>query len=159
MSLKDYATRPHRPCVGIVLMNSEKKVFTGRRVDDPDWHWQMPQGGIDAGETPLQAALRELEEETGTDKADLLAEMPDWVTYDLPPDIADRVWKGRYKGQKQRWFCLRFTGVDTDINIATEHPEFEDWRWMDLQETVEAVIPFKRGIYRQVADAFAHLTV
>ncbi len=149
------ADRPYRPCVGITLMNCTGKVFVARRVDDPEGYWQMPQGGIDKGETAIEAAFRELEEETGTAKAELLLEMADWVDYDLPPGLADKVWKGRYRGQKQRWFCLLFTGQDSDIDINTAHPEFTEWRWMDLQDAVQEVIPFKRDIYRHVADAFA----
>tara|TARA_R110002110_G_scaffold1839_11_gene8233 strand:- start:92 stop:607 length:516 start_codon:yes stop_codon:yes gene_type:complete len=155
MSKPALADRPYRPCVGITLMNRVGEVFVARRVDDPDGYWQMPQGGIDKGETAIEAALRELEEETGTNKAELLLEMADWVGYDLPADLADKVWKGRYRGQKQRWFCLLFTGEDSDIDINTAHPEFVEWRWMDLQEAVQEVIPFKRDIYRHVADAFA----
>lgn len=149
------ADRPYRPCVGITLMNRTGEVFVARRVDDPEGYWQMPQGGIDKGETAIEAAFRELEEETGTAKAELLLEMADWVDYDLPPGLADKVWKGRYRGQKQRWFCLLFTGHDSDIDINTAHPEFTEWRWMDLQDAVQEVIPFKRDIYRHVADAFA----
>ena len=149
------ADRPYRPCVGITLMNRTGEVFVARRVDDPEGYWQMPQGGIDKGETAIEAAFRELEEETGTAKAKLLLEMADWVDYDLPPGLADKVWKGRYRGQKQRWFCLLFTGQDSDIDINTAHPEFTEWRWMDLQDAVQEVIPFKRDIYRHVADAFA----
>ena len=157
MAKTDYESRPYRACVGIVLMNRAGEVFAGQRVDHPEGNWQMPQGGIEAGETPRDAAFRELLEETGTDRAEYLAEVDEWIHYDLPPEIADKIWKGRYRGQKQRWFCLRFTGSDVDIDIVTEHPEFTAWRWMDLQDTVREVIPFKRDIYRRVADAFAHL--
>lgn len=146
---------PYRLGVGIALFNDAGKVFAARRIDTPGEAWQMPQGGIDAGETPRQAALRELEEEIGTARAEILAESRDWLAYDLPEDIRRRVWKGRYRGQKQKWFALRFTGRDSDIDIATRHPEFSDWRWMELTELPGLIVPFKRPLYEGVVAEFA----
>lgn len=148
---------PYRLGVGIVLFNDQGLVFAARRIDTDHDAWQMPQGGIDKGEEPKAAALRELEEETGTAKAEIIAETSDWFSYDLPDDLMGKVWKGKYRGQKQKWFALRFTGSDTDINIATEHPEFCDWTWMPLTELVDRIVPFKRELYRAVAAEFVPL--
>ncbi len=153
MSARD-DPRPYRPCVGLMLINAEGSVFVGNRIDTPGDHWQMPQGGIDAGETPEQAALRELTEEVGTDKAEIVAESADWHAYDLPPALSRRVWKGRYRGQTQKWFALRFLGTDDDIDIDGEHPEFADWQWAPLENLPDLIVPFKRGIYLQVVDEF-----
>ncbi len=148
---------PYRPCVGVVLMNPEGLVFAGQRLDNPDDAWQMPQGGIDPGETPLQAGLRELGEETGIapDLAELVAEAPDWLHYDLPQDLVPRIWKGRFRGQKQKWLLFRFTGGDAQIDIATEHPEFRAWAWMPRAQLQEKIVPFKRDVYTAVFSAFA----
>jgi len=154
-ALLPYDRRPYRDCVGVALFNAEGLVFAGQRVDDEGGHWQMPQGGIDPGEGPRAAAMRELKEEVGTDRARILGEIGHWIHYDLPPPIADRVWKGRYRGQRQRWFALRFTGADEDIVLDGHHPEFAAWRWMPLDALPGAVIPFKRDIYAEVAEAFA----
>lgn len=151
---------PYRPCVGMLLLNSEGKVFVGRRIDaagDGDNIWQMPQGGIDDGESPAEAALRELREEIGTDKAEVLAESSHWLHYDLPSDLVGKIWRGRYRGQKQRWFALRFLGEDSDIDLATAHPEFDAWRWVELEEVPGLVIPFKRDTYRAVVSEFRQL--
>ena len=147
---------PYRPCAGVVLVNADGLVFAGRRIDNPGHAWQMPQGGIDAGETPRQAALRELTEETGV-SPDLIrveAETPDWVTYDLPPELLGKVWQGRYGGQQQKWFLLRFHGTDADIRIDTEHAEFDRWQWMRAADLTAGIVPFKRGVYDQVVAAF-----
>jgi len=150
----DVESRPYRPGVGIVLINGAGKVFAGRRLDTPD-AWQMPQGGIDAGETPRAAALRELAEEIGTDQAEILAESRDWLAYDLPPALAGRVWGGRYRGQRQKWFAMRFTGRDADIRIdAAATPEFDAWRWMTPEALIAAIVPFKRALYAAVIDEF-----
>ncbi len=148
---------PYRPCVGLVLMNRAGLVFAGQRLDNPGDAWQMPQGGIDAGETPLEAALRELGEETGVAPAsvELLAETADWLTYDLPFELVPRVWKGRFRGQKQRWFLLRFLGADNEVDIARPHPEFSAWAWMEPADLVARIVPFKRHIYTEVFEAFA----
>ncbi|MGE4220711.1 MAG: RNA pyrophosphohydrolase [Alphaproteobacteria bacterium] len=155
---QDCDTDPsYRPCVGIMLLNPSDSVFVGRRIDLPGDHWQMPQGGIDPGETPLTAAVRELREETGTDKAELLAEFPEWVRYDLPPAFRGGAWGGRYIGQTQRWFAMRFTGRDSDIDLQTEHPEFVAWKWVPMDTVTELVVDFKRASYGRVVAAFRHL--
>ena len=146
--------RPFRPCVGIVLLNGQGQVFVGARNDIPGDHWQMPQGGIDEGEEPRDAAFREMEEEIGTRNAEIVAEHPDWVHYRLPPKLAQTAWKGRYQGQMQRWFAFRFLGGDDEINIATKHPEFRDWKWVDIQNIAAQTIEFKRNAYEEIRDAF-----
>lgn len=146
--------RPYRPGIGLVLLNAEGLAFVARRIDTPGNAWQFPQGGIDEGEDPRETALREMEEEIGTDKAEIIAESKGWINYDLPPEIADRSWKGRFRGQTQKWFCARFTGTDADINIHTAHPEFCEWRWMELAEVPPLIIPFKRSLYDKVAEEF-----
>jgi putative (di)nucleoside polyphosphate hydrolase len=146
----------YRPAVGIMLLNHDGRVFVGRRIDMPAGlaAWQMPQGGIDPGETPRQAAFRELKEEVGTDKAEILAETEGWLHYDLPSDIALRMWSGRWRGQRQKWFLMRFTGEDADINPATEHPEFDAWEWVEPQRLPDLIVPFKRPLYRDVLAEF-----
>lgn len=163
------ADLPYRPCVGIALINRDGLVFIGRRRQeagpehvDESHSWQMPQGGIDPGEDPYRAALRELYEETSVRSVTLLGEAPDWYVYDLPAPIAGRAWRGRYRGQTQRWFALRFTGRDDEIDILQpgggRHPaEFQDWRWATLQELPGLIIPFKRPVYESVVAAFASL--
>ena len=133
---------PYRPGVGLVLFNPRGLVWVGRRLDQKGDAWQMPQGGIDEGETPEQAALRELEEEIGTAKAEILFSTPGWLTYDLPPALAAQIWRGRWKGQAQRWFALRFTGHDRDIDIETKHPEFGAWRWVPRAELPKLIVEF-----------------
>jgi len=141
---------PYRPCVGIMLFNKDGQVFVGKRIDQTVEGWQMPQGGIDKGETPREAVLRELREEIGTDKAEIIAEMDAWVTYDLPEHLIGVAFHGKYKGQRQRWFALRFTGVDADIDLTTHDPEFSAFRWVDLAALPDLIVPFKRETYRQV---------
>ncbi|WP_374381362.1 RNA pyrophosphohydrolase [Dongia sp.] len=148
---------PYRKGVGIVLLNGRDEVFVAQRLDSPEPAWQMPQGGIDKGEEPLAAAWRELYEETGVKSAVLLEETADWLRYDLPREIVPHIWKGRYRGQKQKWFAFRFTGNDSEININGEHPEFSDWRWAELRRTPDLIVAFKRPLYEQVVKAFAHL--
>jgi putative (di)nucleoside polyphosphate hydrolase len=151
------ADLPYRPCVGLMLLNREGKVFVGKRIDQSIESWQMPQGGIDPGETPRDTALRELSEEIGTTKVEFLREHPDWLTYDLPPQLVDIAWEGRYRGQKLKWFALRFAGSDADINVKTAHQEFSDWRWVDLGDLLGLIVPFKRETYAQVIAAFSDL--
>ena len=150
-----YEQRPYRPCVGIFLLNNDGLVFAGRRIDSRAEAWQMPQGGIDAGESPLQACMREMREEIGTNTAELVSQHDDWLYYDIPLPLADRLWQGRYKGQKQKWMALRFTGDDSDINIATEEPEFCEWKWLSPHDLVDLAAPFKRDVYQNVLAAFA----
>lgn len=148
---------PYRPCAGVVLMNAEGRIFAGRRIDNPADAWQMPQGGIDPDEDPRAAALRELWEETGIPShlCKIVAETPDWVRYDLPPELVGRLWKGRYGGQRQKWYLVRFTGTDDQIDIDTDHPEFSAWRWMTPDEIIGKIVPFKRDVYRRIFQSFA----
>ncbi|HKU54145.1 MAG TPA: RNA pyrophosphohydrolase [Rhizomicrobium sp.] len=148
---------PYRPCVGIMLFNRDGEVFVGKRIDQTVEGWQMPQGGIDKGETPRQAALRELQEEVGTDKAEIIAEMEDWVTYDLPKHLVGVAFKGKYKGQRQKWFALRFTGQDSDIDLAAHEPEFSAFQWVSLEALPALIVPFKRDTYKAVIAAFQNL--
>jgi putative (di)nucleoside polyphosphate hydrolase len=159
MTLSDDQVARYRPCAGIMLLNEHGLVFVGRRIGMPDGlaPWQMPQGGIDAGESPLEAARRELHEEVGTDKAELLAETRDWLHYDLPPGLAPGHWGGRYCGQRQKWFAFAFTGNDDDIDIATAHPEFDAWQWVGPAALPDLVVPFKRPVYRAVLEEFRGL--
>jgi len=149
--------RPYREGVGIALLNADDAVFVGQRIDQTAEAWQMPQGGIDPGEDPLTAALREMEEEIGVraDLAEVIAESRGWLSYDLPPDLADKVWHGRYRGQRQKWYLARFKGRDSDINIATAHPEFNSWRWAPFRSLPDIIVPFKRPIYQLIVAEFA----
>ena len=152
---------PYRPNVGAVLFNRDGRVFVARRADMPNAEgpaggWQLPQGGIDQNEDPRVAVFRELEEEIGTSKADIIGEHPDWLTYDLPPDLLGIAWRGRYRGQRQRWFAMRFTGEDSDIRLDLDpHPEFDAWRWVALAERPTLAVPFKRAIYDILVESFA----
>jgi putative (di)nucleoside polyphosphate hydrolase len=147
---------PYRPCVGVMLINAEGLIFAGQRKDSSAAAWQMPQGGIDDGEKPRVAALRELWEETGVtvDLVEKIAKTDDWVTYDLPPELLGKVWGGKYKGQRQKWFLFRYLGTDDQINIATDHPEFSEWRWIGADDMIASIVPFKRAVYEQVVAAF-----
>ncbi len=153
-ALLPFDQRPYRPGVGIVLFNSVGQAFFGRRSDTTEAAWQFPQGGIDEGETPLDAALREMKEEIGTDQAEMLAESADWLAYDLPSDLADIAWRGRFRGQRQKWFAFRFLGRDGDIDIATDHPEFSEWRWRNLADAPAGIVAFKRPLYERVVAEF-----
>ena len=147
---------PYRPCVGVLLFNARRQVFVGQRIDMVQEAWQMPQGGIDRGEDPRDTALRELEEETGVrpDKVELVAETREWLRYDLPPNLVNRVWRGRYRGQEQKWFAARFLGTDADVDIDTSHPEFSDWRWSPVDEIAANAVSFKRALYEAVIAEF-----
>ncbi|CAD5279942.1 RNA pyrophosphohydrolase [Bosea sp. 62] len=156
----------YRPCVGLALFNPAGLVFVGRRANRsqrehtaPGHEWQMPQGGIDAGEQPIEAAYRELREETNVSSVSLLAEAPDWLSYDLPREIGREAWRGKYRGQSQKWFAFRFDGDESEIDIQSpgggHKPEFDAWRWVPLAETAELIIPFKREVYREVVRQFA----
>jgi putative (di)nucleoside polyphosphate hydrolase len=151
------AALPYRPGVGIMLLNRSGQVFVARRIDMPSDAWQMPQGGIDPGETPLAAAWREMREEIGTDRARLLAESRVWLRYDLPRELVPKLWRGRYRGQQQKWFAFRFLGEDKDIDIATPHPEFSAWRWAPMDELPALIVPFKRQLYRDLIAEFGPL--
>jgi len=148
----------YRPGVGILLLNEHNQIFAGKRIDNKIAEaWQMPQGGIDDGENPREALFREMLEEIGTDKAEIIAESHDWLHYDLPEDLQGKLWGGRYKGQRQKWFVLRFTGIDADINIETHDPEFYKWKWAEKDEIVSLAVPFKRPLYNMIFEEFNHL--
>lgn len=157
MTPEAIASLPYRKCVGVMLVNHDGHVFVGQRIDTDGPAWQMPQGGIDPGETPRDAGLRELQEETGIAprKVRVEAETRDWVRYDLPHELVPRIWKGKYRGQKQKWFLMRFLGDDADIDLDTEHPEFSEWRWLPPSELVTRIVPFKRAVYETVLREFA----
>jgi putative (di)nucleoside polyphosphate hydrolase len=140
-----------------MLLNHVGMVFVGKRIDNVTEAWQMPQGGIDEGEDAITACMRELGEETGTQKAELIAEHPDWLNYDIPQPLSDRLWQGTYRGQKQKWMLLRFTGTDADINIQTEEPEFIEWRWAAPDQLIDLAVPFKRDVYASVLSVFSPL--
>ncbi len=147
---------PYRKNVGMAVINSDGHVFAGQRLDSDYEAWQMPQGGIDDGETADVAAKRELWEETGIveNHIDIIATSTDWLRYDFPPELAAKLWRGGYRGQEQKWYLMRFLGADADINIVTEHPEFSTWKWMAPEELMSKIVPFKRQLYVQVFDEF-----
>jgi len=153
-STKAIQDLPYRPGVGIMLLNRHSQVFVAQRIDMPSAAWQMPQGGIDKGEIPLDAAWRELKEETGTDKAEVVGESRDWHRYDLPVELVPKLWRGRFRGQTQKWFVFRFLGRDEDIDIATEKPEFSDWKWAEMADLPDLIVPFKRTLYLRLVDEF-----
>jgi putative (di)nucleoside polyphosphate hydrolase len=153
----DPESLPYRPCVGMMLFNKDGRVFVGKRVDQTLEGWQMPQGGIDEGEEPREAALRELEEEIGTRNADIVREHHDWLFYDLPPRLIGVALKGKYRGQTQKWFALRFLGNDSEISLETPHQEFSAWKWLTIDELPALIVPFKRDTYAKVIKVFGDL--
>lgn len=150
---------PYRPAAGIMLINPEGKVFVGQRLDSTAEAWQMPQGGVDPGEDVEEAAYRELEEETGIPRrlVEIIARAPKDLDYDLPPELVGKLWKGKYRGQRQAWFLMRFLGTDADVAIETAHPEFGAWKWAEPSELPDMIVPFKRALYENVLRAFAKL--
>ena len=148
--LENFQKLPYRNGVGIVVLNHENKVFVAKRIDNPKNFWQMPQGGVDEGEDLLNAAYRELKEETSIFNVKLIKEIEDWTQYDLPSKLIGIIWKGRYKGQKQKWFIFKFLGKDTEINIKTKNPEFLDWKWIEVGKITEIVVDFKKEVYQKV---------
>jgi len=156
----DIENLPYRANVGVMVLSKSGDVFVAQRLEHYANAWQMPQGGIDPGEGPAEAALRELEEETGinSSKVVILAETQNWIPYELPPDLIPKLWNGKYRGQKQKWFLMRFLGEDTDIDIETEEPEFSSWKWIAPSALPDAIVPFKRDVYVAVLEAFqSHL--
>ncbi len=143
---------PLRSGVGIVVLNKENKVFVAKRIDNPKNFWQMPQGGVDEGEDFLKAAYRELEEETSIKNVELVKELDGTITYELPDRLLGLIWKGKYRGQKQKWFLMRFVGSDSEINIKTKHPEFLEWKWVELDKITDLVVDFKLHVYKEVKD-------
>jgi putative (di)nucleoside polyphosphate hydrolase len=156
MTPEEISLLPYRPCVGIVLINKDKNIFGGQRIDSKTNAWQMPQGGIDDGESPLNAAFRELEEETGieTQATSYIDKMDELVPYDLPVELIPKLWKGKYRGQMQQWFLLEFLQNDDFINIKTKHPEFSHWKWMTKEEMLKNIVPFKLNTYQTVFQYF-----
>ena len=156
MTPDQIAQLPYRPCVGIMLANPRGHIFVGQRMDRDQDAWQMPQGGVDPGESCRDAAYRELWEETGVTAkmVTLEAETPHLIRYDLPHDIVPKIWKGKYRGQEQKWFLFRYHGTDAEITITTEHPEFSEWKWMPKEQLVANIVPFKRAVYEEVLAAF-----
>ena len=149
---KKLSELPLRSGVGIVVLNKQNKVFVARRIDNPKNFWQMPQGGVDEGENFLNAAYRELEEETSIKKVELIQELQGIITYELPDRLLGIIWKGKYRGQKQKWFLMRFNGEDNEINIKTKNPEFLDWKWIEIDQLTEVVVDFKLDVYKEVKE-------
>lgn len=156
MTPEQIAKLPYRRNVGVMVLNEHGEVFVGQRRDNAVAAWQMPQGGIDKGEGAETAALRELEEETGIspELVDIIAVSQAWIPYELPHDLVPKLWKGRYRGQEQKWFLMQFKGSDKDVNIQTEHPEFSEWRWLNSADLVNNIVPFKRDVYVSVLEEF-----
>ena len=150
---------PLRIGVGIVLLNYENKVFVGKRIDNPTNSWQMPQGGVDPNENFLQAAKRELEEETGIKSVELIKELDGWFKYDLPKYLLGKIWKGKYRGQKQKWFVMKFIGKKNEINVKTENPEFFDWKWINLSKLPDVAVHFKVSIYKKIKEQLTSLSL
>lgn len=154
-----YDHLPYRRGVGIMLLNREGKVFVAKRIDTIAEAWQMPQGGIDKGELPREAAIRELQEETGVTGAEIIAESADWYRYDLPEHLVPKIWAGQHRGQEQKWFVMRHLGGDDAVEIAQEHPEFSEWKWVSVQQLPALIVPFKRDLYQQLVTEFSGYAV
>ena len=150
--MNNFKQLPLRIGVGILLLNNENKVFVGKRIDNPQSFWQMPQGGVDKNEDFLQAAKRELKEETGIKSVELIKELNDWLEYDLPKNLLGKIWNGKYRGQTQKWFIMRFLGKNEEINIKTKNPEFLDWQWIDSSELPNISVNFKTNIYKRLEE-------
>ena len=157
MSKQLISDLPYRPCVGTMVFNRQGRIFVGKRIDQTIEAWQMPQGGIDAGEMPHETMRRELREEIGTDNVEILREHPDWLTYDLPEHLLGVAWEGRYRGQRLKWFALRFLGTEDEIDVRTPHQELSNWKWIAIDELLPLAVPFKREIYAKVIEAFRDL--
>jgi putative (di)nucleoside polyphosphate hydrolase len=156
MTPQEIEKLPYRPCAGVMLVNAEGLVFVGQRKDRYKDAWQMPQGGVEKGEDPADAALRELEEETGVsrDLVHVIAQTAGWVPYELPHELVPKLWKGKYRGQEQKWYLMRFLGTDDQVNIETANPEFSAWKWLPVADLVDSIVPFKRGVYEAVLAEF-----
>ena len=150
--MNNYKELPLRIGVGIVLLNNQKKVFVGKRIDNPENYWQMPQGGIDQNEEYLQAAKRELEEETGVKSVQLIKELETWLEYELPKNLLGKIWQGKYRGQKQKWLFMKFLGKEDEINIQTKNPEFLDWKWIEYAKLPKVAVKFKVNIYKKIKE-------
>ena len=159
LNSEKFKNLPLRNGVGIVLLNSENKVFVGKRIDNPNNFWQMPQGGIDKGEDTLKAALRELKEETSIISVKLIKEIEGYTTYHLPNHLLGIIWRGKYKGQKQKWFIIKFTGKDEEINLKTKHPEFLEWKWIDIKSLTDTVVDFKLHVYEEIQKEIEKLLI
>ena len=157
--MKNKKELPLRLGVGIALLNHENKVFVGKRIDNPANSWQMPQGGVDRNEDFLQAAKRELEEETGIKKVELIKELDKWLTYDLPKNLLGKLWNGKYRGQKQKWFIMKFIGKNEEININTKNPEFLDWKWIDPMILTNVAVDFKLNVYEKIKEELTSLSL
>ena len=157
--MKDLTKLPLRLGVGIILLNNENKVFVGKRIDNPKNFWQMPQGGCDENENFLDAAKRELEEETSIKKVKILKELDEWFVYNLPRDLLGKIWQGKYRGQKQKWFVMKFLGKNEEINIKTKKPEFLEWKWIEPNDLPKVVVHFKLDIYKKLSEKLACLNL
>ena len=155
--MKNKKALPLRIGVGIALLNHEKKIFVGKRIDNPENSWQMPQGGVDENENFLQAAKRELEEETSIRSVEIIKELNEWLTYDLPENLLGKLWKGKYRGQQQKWFIMKFIGKNEEINIKTKHPEFLDWKWIEPLELPKVAVDFKLNVYTKLKEELTSL--
>ena len=156
-TIKPFSERPYRPCVGLMVFNQIGRVFSGQRIDNPNNAWQLPQGGIDDGENPIQAGIRELHEETSIKSVIFIAEYPEWINYDVPLNLANNLWNGKYRGQTQKWLLFHFKGIDNEIDIKTKNPEFKSWNWIDQTELSSKAIYFKKEVYLQINKVFLPL--